>query len=502
MLLCAHNLTLCTKLLSFCLLISTSTTSFFFTSNYIDKDDSAAVDIDSGSDTEFEASQQSQFRKTLHTKRKEKERKTKKSKSKSSRPLRDIANSPSSNTNMAPQSKAAAVAAERKKTKKAQQEMAAAEEEKQAAMAENARLKEQLAQQMAQLRAKSGRSSGTSAAPAPSKKRKEAPSSGSVAHKSQRSASNQGLSDRSKSDLTPLEAKMEAMLGAKRQYGGRRQNKDGVPDEMITRIHVAIKCGVFNDIKYVLGPNGKKKLVKAVLHKLKMEGYYGKGAKVRRNQAWFYELYADDVVAALNQVRSSTSTECKKAVKAYFDRNNGAVPSNEDYQRLLTRDLDLKNERDYALFEWYQMTLLPRACGSAANWNKAKREYHPLSTGAPKNSEKPYITPETEAYAVWLCKGNAIRWKKQFEIGEMPQYRGKIQRLLGPKQAKKKEVEVVELKEPEKDDGDDEGDDEEENGDNTGKVKGNSDDEEAGEEGEKVEADAVDEVSQSFLMFI
>jgi len=58
------------------------------------------------------------------------------------------------------------------------------------------------------------------------------------------------------------------------------------------------------------------------------------------------------------------------------------------------------------------MVLMPRACGSAANWNKAKREHHPLSTGAPKNSEKPYITPETEAYAVWLCKGNAIRWKK------------------------------------------------------------------------------------------
>jgi len=66
------------------------------------------------------------------------------------------------------------------------------------------------------------------------------------------------------------------------------------------------------------------------------------------------------------------------------------------------------------------MVLMPRACGSVANWNKTKRECHTLSAGAPKNSGKPYIAPETEAYAVWLCKDNAIRWKKQFEIAEMP----------------------------------------------------------------------------------
>jgi len=66
-----------------------------------------------------------------------------------------------------------------------------------------------------------------------------------------------------------------------------------------------------------------------------MEGYYGKGARVKRNQAWFYELYADDVVATLNQVRSSTSTECKKATKAYFHLNNGELPSMEEGSSLL-----------------------------------------------------------------------------------------------------------------------------------------------------------------------
>jgi len=117
---------------------------------------------------------------------------------------------------MAP-TKAQALAAERKKTKKAQQEAAKAKQEKAEAMAENARLKEQLQQQLAQIQEKSGCSKGKSVVTAPSKKRKEAPSTSSVAQKSQCSASKQGLSGGSMPGLAPLEAKMEVMLGAKRQ---------------------------------------------------------------------------------------------------------------------------------------------------------------------------------------------------------------------------------------------------------------------------------------------
>jgi len=103
---------------------------------------------------------------------------------------------------MAP-TKTQALTAEKRKTKKLQQDAAAAEEEKKKAMAENARLKEQLRQQLAQLKEKLGRSSGKSVATAPSKKHKEAPSDGAVAHKSRRLASKQGLSDKRIPTLGP-----------------------------------------------------------------------------------------------------------------------------------------------------------------------------------------------------------------------------------------------------------------------------------------------------------
>jgi hypothetical protein len=56
-----------------------------------------------------------------------------------------------------------------------------------------------------------------------------------------------------------------------------------------------------------------------------------------------------------------------------------------------------------------------------------------LSTGAPAKSKKPYVSPETEAYAVMQFKGNHSRWQKQFQVAKDNRYCGKIQRILGKK---------------------------------------------------------------------
>jgi len=78
---------------------------------------------------------------------------------------------------------------------------------------------------------------------------------------------------------------------------------------------------------------------------------------------------------------------------------------------------------------------MPKACCSVTNWNKAKHKFLTLSKWVPLNSNKPYISPKTEAYAILVCKGNAMRWKKQFEIAKDPKCRGKIpsERPINPK---------------------------------------------------------------------
>ena len=93
------------------------------------------------------------------------------------------------------------------------------------------------------------------------------------------------------------------------------------------------------------------------------------------------------------------------------------MPSSKDYEHLITRNLDLTKARDLALLEWFWMVLIPKACGCATIWNKAKLEHMCLSTAAPNDDpNRPHVTSETEAYAIMVAKSNDMRWRKQFQV--------------------------------------------------------------------------------------
>jgi hypothetical protein len=382
--------------------------------------------------------EESQSSKTLHSKKKNKS----KSKS-SSQPLKDI----TVNSNMAPKKKktAAQIARENEKAAIAKADQLAAELAKmRAKLAEKSGRKPEGRTKKHKKSSKSSsdshRASRKSNERTPSNKRKVAPTSDSVATKKHRgSEKKQGHSD-GKKPSSALELQINGLLAAKRRYGGRRSSaKNNVQDEMLTRISTAIKNHSFDKLKFVLGEKGKKKLTNGILDHLKMEGYYGEGKHIEANRANFLELYGDDCVQALNAVRSSTSTEIKKAARAWYDSHGGTLPTDEALDRLIKRDLDFNNADDVEMFGWYQMNLIPKAVGSATNWNKAKREYHCLSSGAPSKSKKPYISPETEAYALMQLKGNTGRWLKQFQVADHETYKGKIQRILGRKKPGEKD---------------------------------------------------------------
>jgi len=73
-----------------------------------------------------------------------------------------------------------------------------------------------------------------------------------------------------------LERTVDALLGAKRLFGGQRSSakKTGVPDEMLARITTALKGGAFDTNKHALGKKGKRKLCNAILDRLQMVGHF------------------------------------------------------------------------------------------------------------------------------------------------------------------------------------------------------------------------------------
>ena len=352
-----------------------------------------------------------------------------KSKKKKNKPLREIQASQASSPTMA-KSKAKAVAEEKERADQAEADREAAEAERAEAEAKAKKLSAELAQAKKMLACQSGRVG-------PGFEREKASFHGS--------ASTNGSNN---SEVS----RVQALLKYKRKFGRSKKSNDDdevFVDEMVTRINTAVKHDSFNTRKYVLGPNGKKNLGNQVLDYLQMDGYYGPGPRIQKNRAEWIEYYQDDCVQALNSVRNTVSSEIKKAARVYYKKNNSTLPTKGEMNACLARQLEVDDALMYKHFEFFCMEIIPKATGSAQHWNKAKREYLPLSTAAPRNApNKPYITPETEAYSMIVYVGNRTRWIKQFEVADGvcgEQYKGKIQRLLGPaKNANGEEIEDAE----------------------------------------------------------
>jgi len=454
-------------------IVKSHTNSTLFNYKLIDKDAAAAAYSSSDDETVFDEPQsQSQFKKTKHTRRVQAAAQAKKT-SRSSQPLQDSSNM------------AGRKARPTKAQKEAEKAAAEAKEAAEKANAENEKLRKKMAAMKKQLAEKSGRPApaqvSKSSAPVPKsssgqKKRSLAPTSESVAKNSKPVAqSSQPVAKKIKkaelkqghldanSPQTPMEVKIQGLLEAKRMYGicpslSSKSNKKQT-DETNILIHGAIQKDVFDVIKYVLGEKGTKKLCDLVLENLKWEGFHGEGPRVEKNKAEFFELYWKNTVSLLNNIRSTAASECKKAAKIWWDENLHKLPSNEDLDRLISRDLDIHDDKDYLLFEWYQMHLVAKATGSSKIFDKKERARMTLSKAAIPKSKRPYITPQTEAYAVLLMKGNHSRWLKMFEINTNPKWSRLNQCLLGKE---KQDGKKKKAKKGKKDDDDDDDDDDEE----------------------------------------
>jgi hypothetical protein len=97
------------------------------------------------------------------------------------------------------------------------------------------------------------------------------------------------------------------------------------------------------------------------------------------------------------------------------DNNKTALPSNDKFLKILTRDPKV----DKDLFVWYWDQYLPKVAGTSKAWNKKIKYFGLISLHhPPDNPKNVYITPSTEAWAVLLIMNCRDRWPKQKELKE------------------------------------------------------------------------------------
>jgi len=99
----------------------------------------------------------------------------------------------------------------------------------------------------------------------------------------------------------------------------------------------------------------------------------------------------------------------------------------ERWEACLKRDLCMTNAQHQADFTFYYSTIMDKATGTNVRWNKYHKGYMRLCDGHPPMKTAKldyYVTPEMEAYALTLIKGNFARWTAQFEAQDkFPQYK-------------------------------------------------------------------------------
>ena len=201
--------------------------------------------------------------------------------------------------------------------------------------------------------------------------------------------------------------------------------KANMNDALKKLIDDSITSQIWRKIKFIRDENQKEKLAIKVWNA--MADNPKKNSESDR--AIFISKYATYILQELNGKRTYKMQRMSSAVMrllgigpnrgaeaAEDDEDDGDggdnmyitdLPTQEEMLKCLKRDIKTDDERMMAVFMWYWDVYLPLSTGSRHEFNPSQRRYATISTCAPQNKpNKPFITPETEAYAV-LCFENS-----------------------------------------------------------------------------------------------
>jgi len=182
----------------------------------------------------------------------------------------------------------------------------------------------------------------------------------------------------------------------------------------------AIVEPVFAVIKFAKGPGAKKKLCSCCLR-------FGSNTKLKKKarKQWGVE-FGDTCVGEQNKHRSGVQTAIKGVFRVKWSNSpTHDVGTVARWEACLNRNLRMTGPQDQADFAFCCSTVVDKAAGTNVCWNECHEGYMHLCDGHPPMKTAPLdccVTPETEACALTLVKGDFRRWTAQFEAhDEFPQ---------------------------------------------------------------------------------
>lgn len=258
----------------------------------------------------------------------------------------------------------------------------------------------------------------------PKKKKASPPQEGEVAHNSE--------------EAQP-EASADQLLQLCLQ-GQTKKAKKG----MENLIREVIRSKLYRIIKLITGKEVQDIAVRKVRVWLNFSSLQGNDAATKRRIKEFDDTYGPVVTKLLNEHRSYVSSQLKEVMHKNWEAHGRSLPSKEQLLKLIGRDFALAeppaeglDEEDYGLLRWWITEVLPKACGTQSEWGPEHHYYMTVQKGAPaKRPKSYYVTPSTEAFAVWVIENNREAWPAQWAAKiEFGNY-GIIRKTKGPNKEK------------------------------------------------------------------
>lgn len=141
----------------------------------------------------------------------------------------------------------------------------------------------------------------------------------------------------------------------------------------------------------------------------------------------FIVSYGDDVPSSLNGLRQYCQQNVKKVADEFMRKDpNNKLPTQEEMEKLISRNFKASDARMMDLYEWYWDTLLPQVVGNTFDWHIRNRCFSHLSSArhgddiddneASDDGENPppyLVTPSTEVMAYLFIDNHRAAWEHQ-----------------------------------------------------------------------------------------
>ena len=214
---------------------------------------------------------------------------------------------------------------------------------------------------------------------------------------------------------------------------GKKKKKTLSNKDLEVLLKKTLRADIWPRCCFVSSKEQAKKMAKKTMLLANVAGYDKSAVNKEKLDKWVDDHH-DIVVDWLNQLRSYVCDGIKKAVTKFYNEHDrmpdlGVLKDIISRKNIVTGEVTTEDEEESEEpiippeWTWWWQKVLPKAAADKHIWPPSVRYYTCISEHV-DNTDKPFITPAMEAFALLMIENNYKKWeamiKYTFQAGNKP----------------------------------------------------------------------------------